>query len=120
MKKMMSAVAAVILLAACNPATGPGNKEPDTNDDNNEQQNYRCNEYNNQNNRYDISECMNDGMDERIDNSNIRDNNLNRRQFNDDRRGPNGYDNLAPNRDEMTPKDENMVRYHLYKSFLSE
>src|SRR5699024_12383235 len=89
MKKMMSAVAAVILLAACNPATGPGNKEPDTNDDNIEQQNYRGNDFNDQNNRYDNRDRMNDRMNDRMDNHNRRDNNLNRRQFNDDRPEPN-------------------------------
>src|SRR5699024_10293145 len=98
MKKMMSAVAAVILFAACNHETGPGNEEPDTNDDSIELQTYRVNEYNNQNNRYDNRDRMNDRMDDRMDNSISRDNNLNRRQFNDARRGPNGYDNLAPNR----------------------
>src|SRR5699024_1615741 len=99
MKKMMSAVAAVILLAACNPARVPGNKEPHHNDDNIEQQHYRGNGYINKNITYDNRHRVNGRMDDRMDNNNRRDNNLNSMQFNDDRRGPNGYDNLAPNRD---------------------
>lgn len=107
MKKIMTAIAAVFLLTACNPATGPGNKEPanENKNDNIEQQNYRGNDVNDPNPRHE--DRMNDRMNDRTNDRN--DNNLNRSQYNDGHPSPNGNDDLGPNRNDTYPNDENLV-----------
>lgn len=98
-KKAIAALFAITLLTACGTTTGPGNKTPaDDNNNNIEEQNYRGNDFDDRN----------------IRNNNVRDNNLNRRQFND-----NNDNNLGPDNNNMGPdglgpdnnlNDDNMVR----------